>query len=351
MRLYESLRRLILKLTGQSIPCRYVSHGRTLFNTGYLLLEDVKSDGINTLWESWEHHRNDSMKRKNLIRDLSDIILAVGRKTMPRIGSLTVDDHGYLGLNNRPLTVPLQQLENERIDPGIERSYTYTNAISYAVELLESHNQTLRYQPNAVDDEDDGLLQMSTYACMQTVLPQFFPRSTRRGPFILRLTDIHQSNIFVDEEWHIRSLVDLEYAAFLPREMELTPFWLDSRDLDGLSTDPDRFDPVHREFVSIFREQERCQFNGSSPRADAMQRAWEQKSFFYYHSLRMRIGCVNIFQHQVLPLFKTEFAFKPSFAEHLMPLWSTDGEQMLRQKTLDKEKYDLELQQQFAAQD
>jgi len=153
----------------------------------------------------------------------------------------------------------------------------------------------------------------------------------------------------VDKEWHIRSLVDLEYAAFLPREMELTPFWLNGQDLDGLSKEPDKFDTVHKEFVAIFREQERRQFSTSSPRADVMQRAWEQKAFFYYHSLRMRIGCVNIFQHQVLPLFKTEFVFKPSFAEHLMPLWSMDGEQMLYQKTLDKKKYDIELQERFTA--
>jgi hypothetical protein len=32
----------------------------------------------------------------------------------------------------------------------------------------------------------------------------------RHGPFPLQLTDLHASNIFVDEDWNITCLIDLE---------------------------------------------------------------------------------------------------------------------------------------------
>ena len=60
-----------------------------------------------------------------------------------------------------------------------------------------------------------------------------------------------------------------------------------------------------------------------------MQQAWETKAFFYQYSLNKRIGCIYLFQFQVLPLFEPEFVLDPTFVRHIMPLWSIDGERAL----------------------
>lgn len=299
------------------------------------------------LSDTWDIHCGESSKRHNLFQDLARIMLAVGRVPMPRIGSLTIDKRGYLRLNNRPLTMPLHQLEKDGINTGIRRSDTFSSAIDYGMDLVESHDRYLRDQPNAIVSEEDGQLQMATFACMRMVLPHFFSKSTRNGPFIFQLTDMHQSNLFVDQDWHVKSVIDLEYAAFLPREMELTPYWLNSQDLGGLREHPEGFNAVHDEFMATFREEERRQSDQHLPRANAMQQAWQTKGFFYQHSLNLKIGCIGLFQYQVLPLFKPEFVLDPTFVRHMMPLWSTDGEQVLARKMEDKEGYDQAVQEMF----
>ena len=347
IRLLESFRHRALKWLGRPTPCRYVRHKTSVLNTGYLLLEDVKKDGTAMLSNTWQSYRHEPFKRNNLFRDLARIMLAVGSVPMPQIGSLTIDKRGYLQLNNRPLTMTLLMLENEGLNTGIERSNVFSSAIDYGSDLVAFHDRCLRDQPNGITNEDDGELQMSTFACLRMLLPNFFPKSTRNGPFIFQLTDVHQSNFFVDQDWHITSVIDLEYAAFLPREMELTPWWLSNQDLDDLRVDPGEFEAVHNEFMAILREEEHLRSNQLSPRADTMQQTWQTKGFFYQNAINHRIGCINLFQSQVLPLFEPEFVCDPTFITHTMPLWSTDGKQVLAQKMEDKNRYDQALQEMF----
>ncbi|MCJ1446450.1 MAG: hypothetical protein MMC23_006955 [Stictis urceolatum] len=189
----------------------------------------------------------------------------------------------------------LHQLEIEGIDTGIVRSDTFLSALDYGTGLVEFHDQYLRDQPNSIVSEEDGQLQMATFACMRTVLSHLFPKSTRNGPFIFQLTDMHQSNFFVDRNWHITSVIDLEFAAALPRQRELTPYWLSNKVLDELKEDPERFKAVHDEFDTIFREE--CHLlKLPISRADAMQQAWLTIGFFFQHSLSLEIGCVTLFQ-------------------------------------------------------
>lgn len=61
-------------------------------------------------------------------------------------------------------------------------------------------------------DEEDGRAQMANLAIMRALLPHLTDRKLRQGPFFYKLSDLHQSNIFVDSEWHIRCLVDLEWG-------------------------------------------------------------------------------------------------------------------------------------------
>lgn len=190
---------------------------------GYLLLEDVRRDDLAMLSDTWYKHKDDVSKKQNLFHDLARILLAVGRVPMPHIGSLTINSDVFVQLSNRPLTMLLCRLENEGIRTGIMRQQTFSSSIDYGLSLIETHDPNLVQQLNAVDDLEDGQSQVATFAAMRATLPQFYPKSTRNGPFILQLTDVHQSNLFVDRDWHIKSIVDLEFAAALPQEADLTP--------------------------------------------------------------------------------------------------------------------------------
>lgn len=84
--------------------------------------------------------------------------------------------------------------------------------------LVSHHDDRLNQQPNAVNGPGDCTSQMTTLAFIRTVRPHFFSSSLNYGPFVFSLTDLHTSNIFVDKDWNITSVITLEWATSLPLE-------------------------------------------------------------------------------------------------------------------------------------
>ena len=106
-------------------------------------------------------------------------------------------------------------LENGGIPTGIARHKTYMTTETYFRDLLSLHDNRLRFQPNAINNSGDARVQMSILAGMRMVMPHYID-GRGDGPFRFTLTDQHQSNIFVDTDGHITSLIDLEWACSLP---------------------------------------------------------------------------------------------------------------------------------------
>lgn len=95
------------------------------------------------LSKSWEEKRHDRNRRTNLFRDLSRIILSLGRIPLTRIGSFTLDNAGELSLANRPLTLRIHELENGGIPINIARGDSYTAVEPYILDLLAYHDSQL----------------------------------------------------------------------------------------------------------------------------------------------------------------------------------------------------------------
>lgn len=84
----------------------------------------------------------------------------------------------------------------------------------------------MRHQPNAILSEADGLYQLSALSALRIMLPRFWDQNSRNGPFVFSFNDLHQSNIFVDEDWNVTSIIDLEFACVQPIQMTCIPTWL-----------------------------------------------------------------------------------------------------------------------------
>jgi hypothetical protein len=214
--------------------------------------------------------------RVNLFRDLSRIILSLSQLPLPRIGSWTIDERGVLTLANRPLIHQFQSLENEGIPTNIARTLTYTTADAYYIDLLACHDNRIRNQPNSIVDEKDGRAQMANLFAMRGLLPHFTSRDLRYGPFVFNLTDLHGSNIFVDCDWHIKYIIDLEWACSLPIEMLTPPYWITSRAVDELEGDElQTFEKAYQDFTDIFEEEEKSfspTYGSATYRTDIMRR-------------------------------------------------------------------------------
>lgn len=76
-------------------------------------------------------------------------MLSLNRIPLPRIVSLTLDHNGLIHLENRPLTLQLQAMENEGI-PTLPRHSTHGTVQRYIPDLLQNHDNRIYHQPNAI---------------------------------------------------------------------------------------------------------------------------------------------------------------------------------------------------------
>lgn len=150
-------------------------------------------------------------------------------KPLPRIGSLSFRSDGSIALCSRPLHLYFQMAENEGIPSGIPRDRTYAEADSYVSDLLSLQDNKIRHQPNAVHDQEDGRMQLAALTALRATAHHFISPALRAGPFFYTLTDLQQNNIFVDDDWNVTTVIDLEWACSMPAQMHLPPHWLTNR--------------------------------------------------------------------------------------------------------------------------
>jgi hypothetical protein len=350
-RSFQYLRRRLLTWLGYAVPSRYVprcSKANASLGIGYLLIEYIDRSRGKMLSETWEEGRHNIELRSNLFHGLSRTLLALTRIPLPRIGSFILDDKGYLSLSNRPLTLQIQQLENEHIPVDIPKNVTYSSVDSYINDLLSFHESRLRYQPNAVSHIEDGFYQTSALMVMRSVWRCFFRHDLFRGPFFLSLTDLHQSNIFVDDNWNIKYFIDLEWACSRPVEMIHPPYWLTNQSIDMIGVD--EYECLHNEFMEAFAEEEAKITSISESQCrlyPVLKQGWERGTFWCSLALNSPTALFKIFYDYIQPRFSKTHHDDSAFWVITMPYWTFNTFQFIEQKVKDKEQYDMSLREAF----
>lgn len=347
-------RRAISWMSGRTLPPFFAHSRQDLAEVGYLLIEHVGEGKM--LSETWKERRGDQERRFNLFRDLSRIILSLAKLPLPRIGSWTMDNHGILSLANRPLTFQLQQLENLNIPTGIPRDLTYTSAVPYFLDLLACHDNRIRYQPNSIHHQSDGEAQLAALTTMRALLPNLTSRELRGGPFVFTLTDLHPSNIFVDDDWHITRLIDLEWACVRPIEMLSPPWWLSSPGVgksalgidELVGQDLDEYAKARQEFMDIF-ESEELALSQSNEYTKILQTCWEAGTFWYAQALDFPAALCAIFMFHIQSKFADlSSAALDDFNQVAMPYWDRNAASFIWSKIKEQEQYSGRVRDIFA---
>lgn len=349
-RIIWRIRRAISSLLGYDLPCQYINYNRQNFlGHGYLIMDYIENADAEMLADSWDELRHNCDLKNNLFRDLSRIILTLSQISLPRIGSWTLNERGVLTLTNRPLAHQFHALENEGIPTNIPRQRTYMTTDTYYMDLLACHDSRIRYQPNSIISEKDGISQMANLFTMRGLLPHFTNRDLRNGPFVFSLTDLRGTNIFVDKNWHIKYVIDLEWACSLPVEMLSAPYWITSRGVDELVDEElERFDTACNEFMDIFEEEEKSfapVYGSAAYRASIMRTGWKSGSFWYFHALNSPKGLYNLFIQHIQPIFE----LKPSaeFAQVVSAYWAPGARGVVASKLEDKKRYEQQIERLF----
>ena len=111
-----------------------------VLDSSYLLIEYIEEEQGEMLSNTWFEKQHDARLRTNFFRDLSRILLSISRIPQSKIGSFVIDQDGFLRLANRPLSLEIQDLENEGIPTSIPRDYTYSTVESYVADNLRMHD-------------------------------------------------------------------------------------------------------------------------------------------------------------------------------------------------------------------
>jgi hypothetical protein len=289
------------------------------------------------LSESWESRREDKERRSNLFGDLSRIILAMTRIPHHRIAAWTINDRGVLSLTNRPLTGIMQLLENEGIPTDIPRDLTYSNVDEYYLDVLAYHDNRIKHQPNSLRDQEDGEAQLSFLMIMKALVRHFTKRDLHHGPFVMQLTDLHPSNIFVDENWRITKLIDLEWACARPIEMPLVPYWLTGQPLDGLhGKHLDAYMAVHEEFIQALEKE--ASSESDIHVTQIVRTTWESGGYWFFNALDAPDCLYGLFLFHIQQRFLNLESRRMGVAKMSAPFWTPNVERFIQQKIGEREK-------------
>ncbi|KAK4157128.1 hypothetical protein C8A00DRAFT_12032 [Chaetomidium leptoderma] len=343
VRLWRAMRRRLRGLLGYPTLSRYAAHPASLhLPAAYVLLEYIGPDTGRMLSDTWVERRGDQARRRRLFRGMARVILSLARVPQPRIGSFQFGADGTVALTNRPLPCYVAILENDGAPRTIPKDETYTYTEPFVADLLALHDGSFLANRNAVYDAADGRGQMAARALLRTLSHRYVSRERRGGPFRLQLTDFHASNIFVDDDWNITCLIDLEWVCSLPAEMLAVPYWLTGRGIDQLvGDDLGEFDEVHQEFMDVLEKEEVTTTPGGQPAlAPIMREGWESGTVWFWRCLTSVDAIFSLVEDHISPRYspwssKTEQAFSQ--------YWCQGSADVVRRKVADHEKYVKEL--------
>ncbi|KAF1958579.1 hypothetical protein CC80DRAFT_557943 [Byssothecium circinans] len=303
------------------------------------------------LSNSFSLYMGSQQRMNNFLRGLAQVVLCLARLPQPRIGSYIFHNNGTITLTNRPLTMTIALLERDGASRAIEENTTYTSVEPYVTDMLTYHDNRFREQPNAVNDEYDGVNQMTTSILMRAVAHQYLDRDFREGPFILQLTDMNQSNFLVDDDWNVKALIDLEWICSLPVQMQGAPHWLTELEgVDEIEGDElEKYEYVHQRFLSILKEEEAslpADFLDGLSLADLTKKGWQKGTYWYFQCLESVNAMYTLFPIHIRSRHRGEQITKAT-GQAMSKYWSQDAGKTLIEKVAQKKHYDTDLRTVF----
>lgn len=311
--------------------------------TAYMLLEYIGSNTGQMLSNTWEKHRNDPLRRQKLFRGMARLILSLACIPQPRIGSFQFNIDGTVTLTNRPLPCSVIVLENDGAPRSIQRNETYTCTEPFVADMLTLCENSFLTNPSAVYDDKDCRGQMAAGVLLRMLSHHYIKRERRNGPFYLQFTDFHESNIFVDDDWNITCLIDLEWVSALPAEVLAVPYWLTGHGIDEIvGDDLCEFDKVRQEFMNIFQEEEVYMALKHKPAlASIMHEGWKSDAVWLWGCITSTNAMLSLVEDHICPRFSP---LSSKAEEILSQYWSPDSAEIVRRKVADQEEYKKELE-------
>ncbi|KAG5917188.1 hypothetical protein E4U42_007356 [Claviceps africana] len=333
-------------LSHSPTPSRYApKHISAQLPTQYMLLEYIGPDTGEMLSKTWAAQRNDQSRRKRLFSGLARIIVSLSRVPQPRIGSFEFHDDCTVTLTNRPAFAATALLENCGAKRSIPVRRTYSSTEPFISDMITLHDNYFYGNQSAVDDEHDCRNQMAVRALLRTISHHYIRNECRDGPFLPQLTDLHQSNIFVDKDWEVTCLLDLEWLCALPPEALSAPYWLTGQDISELvdndeSQNLTEYNSVRQEFMQALKEEE-SKTRLAWPLTSIMEDMWQSSGTWFWCSLKSDNGAYYLLNSHLCPRFSSDLF--GNIVGVFSNFWREGADQTIAKKVADFAQYEQDL--------
>ncbi|KAK4146361.1 uncharacterized protein C8A04DRAFT_25871 [Dichotomopilus funicola] len=351
-RLWHSLKRLTYLLLGYALLSNYTRVPCTpAVNTAYMLLEYIGPETGQMLSATWAQHRHDSNRRARLFHGIARTMLSLARLPQPHIGSFKFNQSdGTITLTNRPLISTMMIFENSRTPRNIQPRQLYQSPVAFAYDMLTLHDNYFLHYAHAIRDDEEARERITIRTLLRTVMHHFMIPERQNGPFLLQPTDLHQSNIFVDEEWNVTCLIDLEWICSLPAEMLAVPYWLTSCSIDNIINDEyKQFDEARQAFLAAM-EEEMITIPPAHdiPITRTMLNTWVSKAVWFWACIRSLNGWLFLFEDHIAPKF-CDNRDVISDLKQTSAFWREDIDTIVKAKVEDEERYQAKLRSLFSS--
>ena len=196
-------------------------------------------------------------------RDMADILIELSSCRFSKIGGVIRDECMNWLVGKRPVTMNMNVLVTcGNYPPEALPQDSFSTANEYFAALAEIHLTHLRTQRNdAVEDEADCRRKFVARCLFRRIAQSFSNATDNHGPFPLYCDDLRPSNVLVDSDLNVRSVIDWEYCYAAPVELTYSsPWWLLLNhpddwedDLDGFL---DQYLPRHDLFLQMLQAAE-----------------------------------------------------------------------------------------------
>lgn len=166
----------------------------------------------------------------------------------------------------------------------------------------------------------------------------------------MAFNDMHQSNIFVDGNWNITSLIDLEFASVKPLGMTRVASWLADCGVDQIEGEKlEEFERLYHSFVDVLEQEEKARqlptsYNQSLRETRETGRVW------YTTALESLNAFPGIWEQHLQARFFPEAFELEGEGMALARLWGEKGdlEGFIERKLQDDERYRGRVREVFA---
>ncbi|KAF5019173.1 hypothetical protein F66182_8823 [Fusarium sp. NRRL 66182] len=186
-------------------------------------------------------------RRRHFHSQLIEVMAQLRQLEFATAGSLMPDrEGGSEPAMGNMLSIPINELELDRSEtrpPPI-----FDSATSFALHQHQLMSEAYQL-PRSELSRETAELELFALNHLRQLIPKLIAPECDGGPFVLCHSDLRPTNIIVDNDLNIRSIIDWEWAYTIPRQFFVPPSWITEQDVN-CNTFLDFRETLHAKSVS-----------------------------------------------------------------------------------------------------